>query len=63
MLFHVLSVSVYTSPLVSSAPPAVAPGVDVLLFFVVANHPIYDSEPTILGLFLPFEFKIFELGD
>ena len=61
--YPVLSVSVYPSPLVSAAPPAVASGVDPLMFVIVADHPIADSERTIPGLFLPFGVKIFEFSD
>ena len=61
-LIPVLSVSIDPSQLVSAAPPAVASGVDPMLFFIVADHPISDSERNIPGLFLPFGVKIFDFN-
>ena len=58
-----LSVSVDTCPLVSYAPPVVVSGVDPLLFVIVADHPIADSESTIPGLFFPFGLNTFQLYD
>ena len=60
MFFPVFSVSVDPSLIVSPAPPVVASGVDQLLFVIVSDRTIDDSELKITGLFLPFEFNIFE---
>ena len=55
------SVDLY--PLVSVSPPVFASGVDPLPFFIVAYHPIVDSERTIPGLFLLFGVNIVEFDD
>ena len=62
-LIPVLYVSVDPSPLVSAAPPAVAYGVDLLIFFVVADHPIANSEWMITGLFLPVRVSILKFNN
>ena len=62
-LFHVLFVSIDISPLVSTDPPIFASGVDPLPSFIVADHPIYDSERKIPGLFLHFGVKIIGFDD
>ena len=62
-VFPVLSVSVDTSPLVFADPPAFASVVNLLLFVIVADHPISDINQTTTGLFLPFGFKIFYFDD
>ena len=61
-VFPVLFVSVYTSPLVSAAPPVSASRVDPLPSVVVTDHPIDESERIIPGLFLPFEVNIIEFN-
>ena len=58
-----LYMSVDPSLLVYYAPTAFASGVDPLLLVIVADHPIFDSERKIPGLFLPFRVKIVEFDD
>ena len=58
VLLPVLSVSIDSSWLVSAAPPVVAHGVVLLMFIIVADNPISDSDWTIPGLFLPFRINI-----
>ena len=54
-LFPVLSVDAYT--IVSVAPTKYAPGVDLLLFVIVADYPIAGTNQMLVHLLLSYDIQ------